>query len=131
MELVLVLRRRQRPGVDLQQRLAQLLGGRAVVDALEGEHEPAVLPPGAGDGDRAALGRVGVEHCAGCEAVVGVVGADLHRHLALDPLRAADPTDDEQVVVVRTRRGPGSLDRVAGAAGGPGRRRCPATRATD
>jgi hypothetical protein len=144
-ELVLVLGRRQRAGVDLQQRLAQQLGAGAVLHALEGEDEPAVLPAGACDGDRAALRRVGVQERARREARLGVVGADLHRHLALDALGTADPADDQQVVVVRTGRSPGrphprqegwapgrrDRRRAGAGAGAPGRRRCPATRATD
>ena len=103
--LVLVLGRRQRAAVDLEQRLAQQLGGVAVLDAGEGDHEPAVLPPRGVDEQRPAVGGVGQQRGAGGEALVRGVGAHLHGDLALDALRLADAPDDQQVL--RRRVGPG------------------------
>ena len=95
-ELLGVLR--QLVGVDGSRQLGAAggLGGVAVGDLLEA-HDQA-----AGVGARAAPRSAARCHCLqtlpGREAALGLVGARLHEHLALEPVGRADPADHDVVV---------------------------------
>src|SRR5690606_2481256 len=79
---------------DEQEGAAQRLGGGAVGHL----DEPGVPGPAAlgarGDGEGAAVGRVGGQHGAGGEAPGRVVRADLEPDHALQPVRGAHAGDD-------------------------------------
>jgi hypothetical protein len=52
------------------------------------------VPTGLLDCQRAALNRVGLDHGAGGVPMIWVVGPDIDRDLAADPVRFRDPPDD-------------------------------------
>src|SRR5487761_763359 len=92
-ELVRVLGRCDRGGVHCQPGTAELGGGVPVADALEPDEELAGVPLAARHGERADLGRVGVQPRARREPQFGLVGADTDHNVTANPVRTADPAD--------------------------------------
>src|SRR5690606_26073410 len=84
-------------GVDreLEVHPAQGLGVGAVRDLLEARVPALLLEAGAGHGEGAgAAGDLGLEHGAGAQALLGLVGAQDEGDLAAQAVRAADRRDD-------------------------------------
>ncbi len=84
-------------GVDLgdEQDASQALGRTAVVVPLEVQQEAAGVDPAVADRQRAGRGRVGPHRRPRGQPALRVVGADIDRDVALDPVRPPDPADDD------------------------------------
>src|SRR5207248_4418877 len=82
-------------GVHHEPGAAQVLGRVPVADPGEAGDELARMPAFGGQGQRAAVGRIGMQRGAHDEPAARVIRADLHGHVAADPVRPPDPADDQ------------------------------------
>ena len=117
-ELLGVLRRRVGRDARVQHDAAGPLGGgRGRAAPRTPASQRPLVPAGAGHGERPerarrAPGRLGPQRGADGEAALGLVGAHVDGHLAAQPVRPADPADDDLDPAVA---GAGRRERISAA----------------